>query len=200
MRRITTGSSRSLRSLGRPKVRPLNQTLGAKGMIGFNCTTCGQYHNELPMTLGSPAPALWYSITESERAERAELSSDQCIIDGQQFFILGQISIPIHNSIYPFTWLVWVSLSEENFNRASELWNVEGRESESAYFGWLQTALPYQPSTLSLKAQVKTQAIGERPLIEIEPSDHPLSLEHRHGITLQRVQQIAEAALHGSRT
>jgi hypothetical protein len=169
-------------------------------MTGYNCTTCGQFHNELPMVLGSPAPALWFSIPESERAERAELSSDQCIIDDEHFFILGQISLPVHDSAEPFTWLAWVSLSEENFNRASELWDAEGRESEPAYFGWLQSALPYQPSTLSLKTLVKTQPVGERPLIEIEPSDHQLSLEQRHGITLQRVQQIAEAALHGSRT
>ena len=152
------------------------------------------------MVLGSPAPALWFSIPESERTERAELSSDQCIIDDEHFFILGQISIPVHDSAQTFTWLAWVSLSEENFNRASELWDAEGRESEPAYFGWLQSALPYQPSTLSLKTLVKTQPVGERPLIEIEPSDHPLSLEQRHGITLQRVQKIAEAALHGSRT
>lgn len=179
---------------------PLNQTLGAKGMTGYNCTTCGQFHNDLPMVLGSPAPAFWFSIPEPERAQRTELSSDQCIIDDKHFFILGQISIPVHDSTQPFTWLAWVSLSEENFNRASELWDAEGRESEPAYFGWQQSALPYQPSTLSLKALVKTQPVGERPLIEIEPSDHPLSLEQRHGITLQHVQQIAEAALHGSRT
>lgn len=176
-----------------------HESSGAKGMTGFNCATCGQFHDELPVVWGAPAPELWFSLPESERAERADLSSDQCIIDGEHFFILGRISIPVHDSPNPFTWLVWVSLSEENFNRASALWNVEGRESEPAYFGWLQSALPYQPSTLSLKTHVKTQALGERPLIEIEPSDHPLSLEQLHGISMQRVQQIAEKALHGSK-
>jgi hypothetical protein len=39
--------------------------------------------------------------------------------------------------------------------------------------------------------------VGERPTITLEATDHPLSLEQRHGITMARVQQIAEAALHG---
>jgi hypothetical protein len=70
----------------------------------------------------------------------------------------------------------------------------EGRESEPAYFGSLQSALPYAPTTMSLKTSVQTMPIGERPIITLEPTDHPLSLEQQHGITMAQVQQIAEAA------
>ncbi|SFF35346.1 hypothetical protein SAMN05421541_109131 [Actinoplanes philippinensis] len=38
--------------------------------------------------------------------------------------------------------------------------------------------------------------MGRRPLIELEPSDHPLAVEQRTGITLDRVRQIAETLLH----
>ncbi len=34
-------------------------------------------------------------------------------------------------------------------------------------------------------------------LIELEPTDHPLAVEQRVGITLARVQEIAETLLHG---
>ena len=165
-------------------------------MASYQCVTCGQFHDDLPMSFGPPAPALWFTIPESERSERAELSSDQCIIDDEHFFILGQVRIPIENSSQSFTWLAWVSLSEANFQRATELWETVGRESEPPYFGWLQSALPYESSTLNLKTLVHTQAVGERPLIELEQTDHPLSIEQRFGITAQRAQQIAEAALH----
>jgi hypothetical protein len=152
------------------------------------------------MVLGSPAPAAWFDIPEAEREQRAQLSSDQCIVDDEHFFILGQLEIPVHDSLLPFTWLVWVSLSEASFERASDLWDAEGREAEPPYFGWLQSALPYHLSTLALKAAVHTQPVGKRPLIELEQTDHPVSLEQRHGISFERVQQIVEAAIHGHRT
>jgi hypothetical protein len=43
---------------------------------------------------------------------------------------------------------------------------------------------------------VHTQPIGSRPLIELEPTDHPLAIEQRQGITLARVQEIAGLLLH----
>lgn len=149
------------------------------------------------MCFGQPAPVLWSSLPEDERDTRAELTSDQCIVDGKHFFILGRILLPVVDGPGPFVWLAWVSLSEKNFLRACELWHTEARESEAPYFGWLQSVLPYEPSTLSLKTTVQTMPVGERPIIQLEPTDHPLSLEQQHGITMARVQQIAEAALHG---
>jgi len=166
-------------------------------MTGFICATCGQHHDELPMCFGPSAPALWLSLPEAERNTRGELSSDQCVLDGEHFFVLGRILLPVIDGPGPFVWLAWVSLSQKNFLRASELWHTRGRESEQPYFGWLQSALPYEPTTLSLKTTLQTMPLGERPIINLEPSDHPLSLEQQRGITMARVQKIAEAALHG---
>ena len=166
-------------------------------MTSFVCATCGQHHDELPMCFGAAAPALWHSLPETERNTRAELTSDQCVVDGKHFFILGRILLPVVDGPGPFIWLAWVSLSEKNFLRACELWHSERRESEPPYFGWLQSALPYEPTTLSLKTIVQTMPVGERPTISLEPTDHPLTIEQQNGITMARVQQIAEAALHG---
>ncbi len=166
-------------------------------MTGFFCNTCGKHHDELPMCFGPSAPELWFSTPASERHARGELSSDQCVIDGKHFFVLGRIVIPVIDGPDPFVWLAWVSLSETNFLRTCDLWETEGREAEPPYFGWLQSALPYEPGTLNLKTHLQTMPLGERPNIVLEPTDHPLSVEQRSGITLARVQQIAEAALHG---
>lgn len=90
-----------------------------------------------------------------------------------------------------------MSLSRANFTRVVSLWTTPGREQEEPYFGWLSTDLPlYHPSTLSLKARLHTQVVGQRPLIELEPTDHPLAVEQRVGITLARVQEFAETLLH----
>ena len=118
------------------------------------------------MCLGAQAPAMWLSLPEPERESRGELSSDQCVIDDSHYFFLGRIILPVSDGPEPFVWLAWVSLSEENFLRASELWDSKGRENEPAYFGWLQSALPYEPTTLNLKTMVQTQPVGERPIMK----------------------------------
>jgi hypothetical protein len=38
----------------------------------------------------------------------------------------------------------------------------------------------------------------QRPRLELEPSDHPLALDFRHGVTWERAVDIAELALHGA--
>src|SRR5688572_24863994 len=111
-------------------------------METYICKTCGKQHEGPPLNYGAHAPALWYDIPENERGKRTLLSSDQCEIDNQYFFILGNVDIPIIGTNQIFSWSVWVSLSDKNYKRTSELWNVAGREKEPAYFGWLSTFLP----------------------------------------------------------
>jgi hypothetical protein len=164
---------------------------------GFVCRTCGQFHAELPMSFGADAPAAFYSIPPAARQARAELSSDQCIIDGREFFVRGLLEIPVVDGPQAFTWGVWTSLSEKSFVRVQELWESPGRESEPPFFGWLCTSIPHYPETLLLKTHVHTRPVGERPFVELEPTDHPLALEQREGITMDRVRQIAEELLHG---
>jgi hypothetical protein len=82
--------------------------------------------------------------------------------------------------------------------RAGELWEAEGRESEPLYFGWLATSLSLYPQTRGLKLNVHTMPVGHRPLIVVKPADHPLAIEQREGITMDRVREIAEFHLHDS--
>ncbi len=89
------------------------------------------------------------------------------------------------------------SLSRDNFSRAADMRHAPGREAEGPYFGWLSTELsPYSPSTVNLKTHVHTRPVGQLPFIELEPTEHPLAVEQRHGITLDRVRDIAAAVLH----
>src|ERR1700729_3347871 len=120
-------------------------------MRGYRCRCCGKQHDELPMHYGAAAPAIWFMIPESERHKRCHLSSDQCIVDDKHFFVMANLEIPVAGIEDRFSWDVWVSLSQENFERACELWQTKGRESESPYFGWLSTMLPGYPDTLNLK-------------------------------------------------
>jgi hypothetical protein len=156
---------------------------------------CGAYHAELPLGYGVPAPDYWHAIPEGERRKRARLSDETCVLDGEHFFIKGHVEIPIHGQDTLFTWTVWTSLSQPNYERALRLWHDSARVNEPPYFGWLSTRLPPYPDTLSLKTHVHTRAVGLRPLVELEHTEHPLAVEQRTGITLARVQEIAERQL-----
>lgn len=163
---------------------------------GFFCRTCGKQHPELPMDFHADAPVQYYAIPEHERAARCQLSPELCAVDKQHFYIHGCLELPVIDGPRPFVWGVWVSLSKSNFKRAMQLWDVDSRESEPPYFGWLSTSLPLYSETLNLATNVHTRAVGLRPLIELEPTDHPLAVEQREGITMERVRQIAEATSH----
>jgi len=132
------------------------------------------------------------TIPLTERSSRVLMDEDLCIVDKSFFFIRGCIDLPILGTSNRFRWLVWVSISEKTLNRACEVWESTGRESEPPYFGWLNTALPYTPETVGLKTNIHTQPVGIRPLIELEPTNHPLSLEQGNGISQERAEQLAK--------
>ena len=149
------------------------------------------------MCFGAEYPDYYFSVPLEERATRIEYLDDLCIVDEEHFFIRARIKIPIIDSDEVFCWDVWTTLSEKNFLRTNELWNDPERVNEPAYFGWLQTVLPGYPSTLSLKTMVHTQPVGQIPLVEVGEEDHLLTLEQLHGITWERVIELAEIAMHG---
>ncbi|GAA2453848.1 DUF2199 domain-containing protein [Streptomyces macrosporus] len=162
---------------------------------GFTCSCCGEHHAELPKGYSTTAPDVWNEDFAND--PDSMLSSDRCVIKGEHFFVKGLIEIPVLDDGSVFSWGAWVSLSRENFTRAVELWETPGREAERPYFGWLCTELGlYSPSTVNLRTNAHTRPVGQRPFIELEPTDHPLAVEQRTGITLNRVREIAETVLH----
>jgi hypothetical protein len=164
---------------------------------GYRCARCGEWHDELPFAFHVPKPAAW--LPEHEADEESWLEEELCVVEGAHFFIRGIVRIPVVDGDDDFEWGVWTSLSRHNFARTLEIWDRRGREAEPPMFGWLSVNLPaYGLSTLSLPTMVHTQPLGLRPLVVLEPSDHPLSVEQREGITVARVQAIAEQILHAA--
>jgi hypothetical protein len=164
----------------------------------FVCANCGKQHEGPPYSYEIEAPDLWSGMTKQRREKRGELSSDLCTIDDEYFFIKGNLWIPVVDAEKVFNWTVWVSLSKEDFDRSVEIWDFAGREKEPGYSGRLSNELPLYPSSLNLTAIVHTLGVGERPSIQLEPTNHSLALEQSLGITMKRVQQIAEQVIHQS--
>ena len=94
----------------------------------WKCRVCGNVHEELPRSFAADFPDMYANLTHEERDTRAEISSDQCIIDGQWFFIRGCLDVPVNESTEPFVWGLWASVREEVFDEISAAWEEPGRE------------------------------------------------------------------------
>jgi hypothetical protein len=156
--------------------------------MSYHCTVCGELHDDLP-DIAADKPDQWWGIPEKERRRRIKLTSDTCVIDAEDYFIRGVIEIPVHDHPRRFGFGVWVSQKRENFR-------TYVRNPDTAaigpFFGWLCTRIAFYPQdTLMLKTMAHFREGNLRPRIELEPTDHPLAVDQRQGITLARAWEIA---------
>jgi hypothetical protein len=130
------------------------------------------------------------------RQVRCVLGSDDCVIDGNEFFVRGCIEIRVHGEDDPLSWGVWVSLSEASYKQWADSFHLKKRSHLGPFFGWLNAWLKPYPETMNLKTRVHLRDDGVRPYIELEPTEHPLAVEQRNGISVQRVTEIYEQMVH----
>lgn len=163
----------------------------------WTCSCCGAVFDTLPMDYATEGPANWFAVPEAERATRVRKDSDLCVIDGKEFYVRGCIEIPVHGCDDTFVWGVWVSVSEESFRYILDKWTAEIPTDEPPRFGWLCNWIRGYPDPEEVRCHVHLRSGDLRPLIELEPTDYPLAVEQRDGITLDRIKQIAAAGGHG---
>lgn len=162
----------------------------------FYCKGCGKVHQGMP-AFDAEAPLSYYAVPKDEREACCQLDSDACIIDGSLYFVRGCLEIPVLGEAEPFSWSVWVSLSEQSFRQWRACYESEKRSHIGPFFGWLDAALMPYPDTMDLKTRVHLRDGSIRPFIELEPTDHPLAVEQREGINIERVGELYAAMMHG---
>jgi hypothetical protein len=164
--------------------------------VKFECRVCGEHHI-LPIKYSVKAPMAVIAIPQEEWDARLVITPEQCVIDNKDFYLRGRILVPVVGIETPFVWGVWAEVSPKSFLRTHEMWNTPGRENEPAFPGWLNTELPLFGDTFNLVVNIHTQPVGQRPQFTVADPEHPLAIEQREGITLERVQEIAIKMLHG---
>lgn len=160
---------------------------------GFQCRTCGEWHKGVPLDWAYDAPSYWSTSLASDPG--CFLNSDFCVIKEKDYFVRCVIELPIIGSVERFCWGVWTSLSKSNFDRIVERWE-NPQPDEPSYFGWVSNSIDVYPETLNLKVSLHNRDARQRPSALLEPTDHPLAIEQRNSITVDRVREIAERAMH----
>lgn len=166
------------------------------GIFAFKCSCCGEIHEGSP-SFAYDKPMYVSSLTEEEQENIEKTSEDLFVVkheEGKHYFARVVLEVPIYGVEDPFMWGVWVSLSEESYNRYTETWD-EPDESDS-YFGWFNNNLPYYEESAGLKTQVRPRVGGLRPYIELEPGSGELADHYINGISVEKAQEIAEICMH----
>ncbi|MBI3514276.1 MAG: DUF2199 domain-containing protein [Proteobacteria bacterium] len=170
----------------------------------FVCRTCGATHEGF-FDVFCVRPEQWtggeeYSPNGSVLTSGHFLSEDFCILDGEHFFVRSVLLIPILGAPdESFGFGVWSTLSKKNFSIYVDAFESGECDGLGPWFGWFSNRLEGYPDTLNLKCQVHPRSGRMRPIIELEPIDHPLVDEQRHGVSFDRLLDIYAAHGHDLR-
>ena len=168
--------------------------------LRWKCGTCEEWHYGPCLDFSCRAPVYWGE--ENEAANQPALPSnlkklpanllneDICILDGEYYFIRGNIHLPIIGTTETFRWGMWGSLSRENFEKFLATIDDPNRAELPPMFSWLSNSVEEYPDTVNIKMLAHIQKPPQRPKFELEPTDHPLCQEYHHGITPERVKEI----------
>ena len=169
--------------------------------MSWMCSSCGELHDELPLSFAADYPDHFANLSGEDRERRALIGSDQCIIDEKEFYLRGMIELPIRGSSEKFLWGVWAAMHPEDFAEVADSWEESGREVKyGPYKAGLGNALhAYSPSALNLKLTIHMQPVGQRPLFVLEEPDHPLAVAQQHGMSQSEVHTLVAKLLHSSR-
>lgn len=166
-------------------------------VLAWKCGICGALESEAPLCFGADAP--WREmVPEDEFEQRVDLTPDQCVVDEEAFFIRGRLEIPVQGQSESLAFSVWSSLSERSFLHMCERWERADKADDPPYFGWLSSDILAYPETVNLKLSVQSRRPGLVPLFTLQPTDHPLSVDQRAGITEARWHHIAHFLLHAT--
>ena len=170
---------------------------------GFVCAGCGALHHGL-FDLVFGWPEFWRGDrtplpNESFRLDEDTLTEDFCSI-GEHVFVRCILSLPlVGGEEERVSFGVWSSLSSASFEVYYGNFNDDRQGKLGPWFGWFANRIPGFPDTLGLKCRVHPRDGRIRPFIELEPTQHPLAVAQRNGISLDRALEIFALAGHDLR-
>ena len=171
----------------------------------FRCAECGELHRGSP-SFSHKLPEHVFDVPEDERVLRVTSTDDICIIrpsaddrdERTTFWIRTILELPIHGVPEPFTWGLWVSQSEEAFERYVDTFDDD--QSDDGSFGWLPVHMAAyrnpDGSWPMLKCDVSWGPIGKRPELRLWECDNQLYIDQRDGISWERAIEIATPLMH----
>lgn len=157
----------------------------------YHCPCCGEEKQGLP-ALAFATPYNYAPMPPAQTRRLGHKGADVYIdrVNRSQF-VRCTLSLPIKGTEMTLEWGVWASLSQTNMSRYKKSFASDRQSRLGPMFGWFASNLPGYSDTSILKCMVHPQDDHLRPWIELEPTDHPLSIDFEEGITPERAIELA---------
>jgi hypothetical protein len=157
--------------------------------IRYRCGSCSKLHQGLPeLTFSSPHP--YARLPEAERAARARLGSDLCVIDEKRFFLRTVMQMPIAGYDDRFGFGVWAEIDAADFRTYFHHFDSPRNSHLGPFDGSIANALPGFPETSGLPCRIHLKDGGRRPILEMVASAHALAVAQANGLELERAIEI----------
>jgi hypothetical protein len=163
-------------------------------METYSCKICGKKH-EIHRVIDYPLPQhIFKKIDKIEYDKRVKEVDGIYFIDRQLVIMPGAIEIHLKGEDERFfRWQVWVSVTNEEFQKTVKQLQTKSTESTSVpyFYGKLESHLHFYENSLGLPIKLKSNDFT----IEFE-EDNLLKQEQAHGITEERVAELMNKMLY----
>jgi len=140
--------------------------------------------------VGLKHPDYWLSLSDEKKAQ-GYCGGDMCWTADGHYFVKGILILPIVDQPnLTLEYSAWSSLSEANYDRYQETYSDADQSKLGGMFGWFSNSIQGFPGSLNLKCEVRPQDGTKRPLLDLEPTEHPLSLAQHNGIAFDEAQRL----------
>jgi hypothetical protein len=165
-------------------------------LSGFTCSVCGEYHAErlLDIRMGLPDPI--FELGDADRARRAWVGDDSAVLDENRFFVRGLLQLPIPELENAFGYGVWAEVSGDDWLQLGKLWRDERQAEAPPFAGSLANELEPYERTLGLPLSLQLVSLERLPAVHLAEAPHSLVADQRHGITVERAEQLAATVQH----
>jgi hypothetical protein len=166
--------------------------------MGYTCSVCGEYHDELMLDIRLGLPDDVFALSDEERERATELGEDWCILNAghPRYFTRALLEIPVPELETYFGYGVWAELDEAGFDRIRELWDDPRGADEPPFAARLANELAPYEATAGLRVLIRLRDVDLLPAAELSDAGHDLVSDQRVGITAAQAQRLAATVAH----
>lgn len=164
----------------------------------YTCSECGEIHEGIPR-LHFDKPIYYFDVEEADQPQ-TEFRDGGCslVLEGERhYFVQCLFELHVHGTDEPLEMVVWLSLSEQNYEKFYQLKGHIIGEDVPPMVGWFSSRIPTFEGTEEVVGRIWLQSGDELPVLELQPTDHPLSVCAQEGISKEQVVEILSKLSHG---
>jgi len=166
--------------------------------LKWKCPCCDQDFSGLPLDYNMAVPEDIIQIPREHWDGRAMISRHFCWASGK-YFTRGLIELPVIGTDRSLNFGAWVGVSQEDAEFMTDVWHDGDCSKHGPFKGKLRSNLRLNDrliygETLDIDAELHLRD-DVVPLIKLLSADHPLAVDQRNGITIDRVVEIASTML-----